>query len=83
MIKILTEENEIKNYTNEELVRMGFALSGDALMAFNDRAGQPKLEAVIDDLESDLHLCQEEKEELQSRIEELEDEIADLKEQLK
>jgi hypothetical protein len=78
-MKILETEFDVANYSNEEIIRIGFALTGDALMVFNDRAGQPKLEAVIEQLESDLHLSQEEKEELQMRVEELEDEILELK----
>lgn len=82
MQKILETEFDLQNLSNEEIIRMGYAVQGDALTVFNDRAGQPKLESIIDDLEADLHLSQEEKEELQQRIDELEDELENLKEEL-
>lgn len=82
MQKILQTEFDLQNLSNEEIIRMGYAVQGDALTVFNDRAGQPKLENIIDELEADLHLSQEEKEELQSKLEDLEDEIAELKAEL-
>lgn len=67
-MKILETEHDIQNYTNEEIIRMGFALRGDALHAFNNRANHDELSAEVD--------------ELQSKVAELEEEIDDLQNQL-